>query len=177
MGSPISRTFGFFRKKVLLHGEIVSYQFIIEVAEEGQALEYLQSNRTQIENEIQEQVDLYLGKGVKIQDLRIRRGTIEIIVILGTAYAIYLGFSRYKNFIESAQLLKSQIGRIFRRWVERYGVRSVHDNVILSPDLPDVGMRTDSDKTLTMILLGYLLLSHAALLAFFIWIAVKKLGG
>lgn len=177
MDSPISRIRGFFKKTVELHGEIVSYQFIIEVAEEGSALEDLQSNRVGIENEIQEQVDLYLGKGVKIQDLRIKRGTIEIVVILGTAYAIYLGFSKYKNFIESAQLLKSQIRRIFRRWLERYGVRSVDGDVILSPNLPDVNMRTDSDKTLTMVLLIYLLLSHAALLAFFIWLAVKKFGG
>ena len=64
------------------------------------------------------------------------RGSIELIIVLGAVGTVYMGFSRYKNFIESVELLKSQIEGVLRLFMPASPVR-MEGSVIPGPALSE----------------------------------------
>jgi len=138
-----------------------------------------QSGKNRMQFEMEDAARALFGKDFYIRTVTVGRGSIELLVILATAGTFYMGFSRYKNFIESAQLLKSQLQGIVRKFIPEAG--EVNANFVPGPALAPVeasfaSSEFDSQRHsgLTMLLLWYVILSHAALLAIALWTIYKK---
>ena len=138
-----------------------------------------QSGKNSMQYEMNEVVRAVLGKDFYIRTVTVGKGSIELLVILATVGTIYMGFSRYKNFIESGQLLQSQLEGIIRKFISEPGEFS--STWVPGPSLAFVETafssgpeQATSAPSLTMIVIWYLILSHAALLAAALWTIFKK---
>jgi hypothetical protein len=110
-----------------------------------------------------------------------RRGSVEIVLVVAAVGTVYVLVSRYKNFVESINLLVRHLKRVIERffmgggpfrftvegsWSPERGL----DNAKMLPAAP-AGWR---EWDVSRILLAYLILSHAALLIVFIWLIVSR---
>jgi hypothetical protein len=69
-----------------------------------------------LRHDIEEQVRVTLGEEFQVSFFDIRPGSAHIIIGVATAmYAIYMAFSRYKSFVDSLNLLTSQVKDIVSR--------------------------------------------------------------
>jgi hypothetical protein len=59
---------------------------------------------------VQRQVDETLGVEFDVISVEIRRGSITVLIVIGTVGSILMTFSHYENFIKSMNLLVSQAG-------------------------------------------------------------------
>jgi hypothetical protein len=167
----------FFRRKIRIEGEVVSYRFTMYLLEEGTAYETLLKRQEDLEQGIRELMGKQVGmKELELRELTIQRGSIEVLIIIGAVTTFFLNFSRYKSFVESLQLLKSQIGEQFRRYISHHGVVSIRSSTLLGPSfIPTRSEGVNLDFQVSLVLLLYVIISHAALLTVFIWLLIKKL--
>ena len=57
-----------------------------------------------------------LGEKFDISEMKIRRGSVEILItICAIGFVVFEGFSKYKNFCDSLDLLKRQMGTMFQQ--------------------------------------------------------------
>lgn len=120
-----------------------------------------------------------LGREFRVRSMTIGRGSIEVIIVLAAVGSFYMGFSRYKNFMESLDLLRSQIQSILRRFMPNSD--SVSATWIPSPALVSVAENSTplalqwyTSHQIQMILLIYFIVSHAAILAVLVWLLIRK---
>ncbi len=118
-----------------------------------------------------------LGPEFDIRSMSIARGSIEIFVTIG---AVYYAVSRYKNFVESIELLNKQLAGVVRRFFEERFQRPIVADVFSTwePGSGLVGLAASdtpfSSAAWAYPLLWYVILSHAALLALFIWLLARR---
>lgn len=120
-----------------------------------------------------------LGPEFDVRSMSVTRGSIEILVTIG---AVYYALSRYKNFVESIELLASQLAGVVRRFLEEAMRHQPVPQLSVSgtwepgpalvrleafePVLPGIAWAYP--------LLWYVILRHAALLALFIWVLARR---
>lgn len=157
--------------------EVATLHFSIDIGEdiEADVWDRLQEFQTELELEIRDAVSSTLGTPFVISRLYFRRGTIEVTlgIALAAAYAAYSAISRYKSFVDSLTLLASQVRRILRRFFTRPGAAppAVSTTVVPSPAVltPLSQWFPIRDFSACKPLLWYLMVSHAALVALFVW--------
>lgn len=170
-----------------IYGLVGFLQFTAKIdgEEDGDAFLYRYATEThqKLEAEIQEQVTETLGSDFEVLDVRLGRGSLTILIAIGAVGTFYMGFSRYESFIKSVNLLVSQLKSAFQRFFER-----------ASPGPPDIDIsvtgswqpsatvlnarasfNSSSGFDYGIVLLVYLLLSHAVLLATLLWLLVRHL--
>jgi hypothetical protein len=105
-----------------------------------------------------------LGPEFDIRSMSLARGSIEIFVTIG---AVYYAVSRYKNFVESIELLTKQLAGVVRRFFEERLPGPIVADVSSTwePGSGLVGLAASdtpfSDAAWAYPLLWYVLLSHA----------------
>ncbi|MBI5473547.1 MAG: hypothetical protein HY961_14505 [Ignavibacteriae bacterium] len=170
--------FPFLGRRTTLSGDVVSIRFTIDFRNgrevDQEVWNFLQETRGELESDTKQAVEKILGPEFEVRSISFRRGSIEIIIIIGT---VYYAISRYKNFIESIEMLVSQLKSLFQRFFGRFGPQplSVHGTWSPGPALA----RAETIMSYgaidgTMILLWYIILSHAALLSVFIWMLLNR---
>ena len=130
----------------------------------------------ELEARIRELTERTLGPEFELRSVSYRRGSVEIVAIIGVAfYAV----SRYKNFVESLELLYSQLKIAIQSFSDSNvrGPTTVLGSWSPGPALVLAANRLGGTSSLetTSILLWYLILSHAALMTIFIWQIARSL--
>lgn len=119
-----------------------------------------------------------LGPEFDVRSMSLARGSIEIFVTIG---AVYYALSRYKNFVDSIELLASQLAGVVRRFLESEVLQPVPQGAVSATWEPGAGLvrletlePSPSGIAWAYPLLWYVILSHAALLALFIWLMARR---
>lgn len=114
-------------------------------------------------------VDNASGGRVHAVDVRLLRGSLDVIVFLG---ATYLAVSRWKNFVESVELIERQLSNLLARFfggsVGPY--RLAIQSRTLFPQA--LAQQPESGQTVDHRLTTYLMATNAAMLAVLIGLAV-----
>lgn len=125
--------------------------------------------------EISSAVHEALGPEFQVQSLTIGRGSIEILILIGTTY---YAVSRYKNFIESIELMVRQLKDIVKHFFERAAPMRVTVSATWTPGNGLASLAAPHDDAAAERVspaLWYLILSHAAMLAVVLWLLVERL--
>lgn len=164
-----------FTDQIVLSGDVAYYRFIVRVddyQEEENAWSQLLEVRRGMEEEMKKVTQDTLGTEFSVRSVTPIRGSIEILVVIGTTY---YAASKYKNFVDSLELLRNQLEGLVRRFFRQKNA-TVSSSMTLGPTVAIGGMTTPSVFDSNKLLLGYLILSHAAMLVLFIWIIVRRIG-
>lgn len=142
-------------------------------------LGYAREKRKQLEGEINAQVLATLGSEFAVQSIELHEGSIEIFVALTAVGTFFMGFSRYESFIKSVNLLISQISGLLRKLFGQLPGTPVAVTGSWQPGstvtAANQELRDSSGIETYDIVLGYLLLSHAALLSILLWLVIRHL--
>lgn len=164
-------------KTKILSGDVCSFHFYIEdayrkeVDGEFEDLYHLFKNKQEIiEKDIKAIIHKTFGPEFELQRLSIHRGSVEILLVIGTAYYVV---SKYKNFVESIELARSQIKTLLS------SEANIKSSSISATWLPGSSLaRIDQNLTLNNcynyqgLLIWYLLITHFILLGFAIFTAL-----
>jgi hypothetical protein len=113
-----------------------------------------------------------LGPPFEVRLVAVGRGSIEVIVLIGTTY---YAISRYKNFVESIELVVRQITDLVRHIFGRATPTPVTATGTWAPAqgmlaaLPRRRVRAGSS-----LVLWYLILSHAAMMVVILWFVLSR---
>jgi ABC-type uncharacterized transport system permease subunit len=176
----------FTRQTVEVSGVVCFFQFVVSSLDDEEDLlyRYAREMRQQIRDIIQKQVAETLGPEFQVLEVEMRPGSAVIAFALGTAFAIYMGFSRYESFIKSMGLLTSQISALFGHFFRtgpgqapfsgRVSVNGVwRPGPAMTSANQIVSLSSGIDSGL--LLLAYLVLSHAAMMGILLWLVVRHL--
>lgn len=174
------------RNPVFISGIVATIHITVDSAEYredkrndrvyGMAMEL----RQKLRHDIEEQVRIALGDEFQVAFWEIRPGSAHILVGVATAaFGIYMGFSRYKNFIESVNLLTDQIRdrvrAIFRNTSIDDGELSVRSTWTPGPSVALAGTAVrDPGPDYNKVMLVYLIATNAAMLAVLIWLVIHR---
>jgi hypothetical protein len=133
-------------------------------------------SREKVINEIRKTVYSTIGPRFEVRELEIRPGSVELIVVITTVGTLYYGISRYKNFIESLDLLASQLRRIF---VRLFNPTEVIVTAGWEPGTAFIHPSTSNQlatgsPALYGLLIGYLVVTNLVFIAFVLWQLVSK---
>jgi hypothetical protein len=138
----------------------------------------IEEGREQLEAEVSDAVRRDLGREFKVEEIVVQRGSVEILVFIATAY---YAASHYKDFIESVHLLVLHLRLLITRLLPRRSSQDVWVDAswVPSPLLAELErsqLVAPARWDINGALLLYLVLSNAALLAFLLWVAARRLG-
>jgi hypothetical protein len=162
---------------LILSGEVLLVRLIVQ-AEGLEGDETMWRIISQEGYELRERmaasVHEHVGPEFDIRSMSFARGSLEILVVIGT---LYYGVSRYKNFVESIELSVAQLKRVVSAFFDRRmpSPVSVQGNWTPGPGLVQAtprlsgGIIGDSPG----LVVWYLVLSHAAMLAVLLWLLVR----
>jgi hypothetical protein len=85
----------------------------------------VQETKSKMDSAIGDIVRKNLGPDFHVRETRLSRGSIEVLVIIGTIGTIYYAVSKYKNFVESIQLLKTQLADLLKGYVDSQNNQSI----------------------------------------------------
>jgi len=164
------RLFKFGRELVLV-GDVAYFRVVMTGKEEEQMFRNMVEIRKEIQRNMSRLAKETVGPEFEITNMTVGRGSVELLITLGATYVV---ISRYKNFIESLNLFRRQLETIIRDYGPFAEV-----NATWSPApalaVAQAGSPSFESQSLTQVLLlAYLILSHAALLTVFIWLVVKR---
>jgi len=170
--APIFGLIGYLQFTADVEG--VDNGFLFRVAQEGHA---------RLELEIRRQVESTLGSDFEVVRVTVDKGSAQILVVLGIAVTIFMTFSRYESFIKSVNLLVSQIKGFLRRFFESASPGAPGIDVSVTGSWqPSQAVLSAQEKLSAstgldygLLLLVYLVLSHAALSVLMIWLVIKHL--
>jgi hypothetical protein len=146
-------------------------------------LAYARERYRELEAEIDNEVRQTLGPEFEVQNVELHKGSITVLVVLGVAGTIYMGFSRYESFIKSVNLLVSQLKGLLQRFFAQPPGVAANSPVSVTGSWQPGPVVTAASHVLSsstgidscQIVLGYLLLSHAALVAVLLWLVTRHL--
>ena len=146
-------------------------------------LGYARELHRQLEGDIDRQVQETLGPDFEVLNVEFRKGSLEVLVVLGAVGTFYMGFSRYESFVKSVNLLVSQIKGLLQRFFGRAPGAPVQTPISVTGSWQPGPVVTAANQMLSVssginsshFVLGYLLLSHAALLCVLLWLVVRHL--
>jgi hypothetical protein len=116
-----------FIKSKVFKGEVARLTVLIDFEDEhddqiyteNQLLQSFQKKEKELELEISELISKYLGKQYTLESISIKKGSITIIAIIAATIATFDLISKYKDFIDSLDLLKNQVSRLINRYIRR----------------------------------------------------------
>jgi hypothetical protein len=135
-------------------------------------LKILSNSQRQLQEEVSAAVRKSLGPEFEVRSLTIGRGSIEILVLVGTVYHV---ISSYKDFIESMELMLRQVKEAVRNYFEstvpiRATVNGSWTPVgEIIPSSPPIG---EAGVGVNRIVIWYLIISHASMLAVLLWLLI-----
>jgi hypothetical protein len=175
----MSRLSRFFMRARIISGDVCLVRLTVtspdDVRLDDFAPKILGNSELRLRDEIADAVKQSLGQEFEVRSMTIGRGSIEILVLIGTAYYVV---SRYKNFVESMELMVRQVKGVVRRFFEStLPIRAVVDGswapiggiVQSSPLQPEPGQERN------MYVVWYLILSHAGMLTVLLWLLIRNL--
>jgi hypothetical protein len=177
----------FSKQTVAVYGTVGFLQFRVKADAEEEEDDFLygyaRKTHRELESEIRQQVEQTLGSNFEVLEVRLSRGSVEILIIIGATGTFYMGFSRYESFIKSVNLLVSQLKSVLRKFFERVNPGPPEIDISVTGNWQPTGTVLNAREKLEassgfdygLTLLIYLLLSHAALLATFVWLLIRHL--
>lgn len=175
------------KQTVPIYGAIGFLQFAAKIDGEGKnddfLYEYARETHRELEGEIRQQVERTLGSDFEVLEVRLDRGSVAILVVIGAVGTFYMGFSRYESFVKSVNLLVSQMKAVLRRFFERVnpgppdidlsvtGSWQPSANILIAREK----LESSSGFDYGLALLVYFLLSHATLLGALVWLLIRHL--
>lgn len=133
---------------------------------------YLDNSEIGLRDEVEKAVRTTLGSEFHLDALAMGPGSIEIFVLIGTAY---YALSRYKSLVESIELLVSQLKTIVQRFFERMAPMHSIVRATWSPGrgLLAAARTRSSSRSHAALVTWYLVLSHAAMLGALLWLLLE----
>lgn len=155
----------------VISGEVAFFRVYVQYRhhEEEELIPSYLDFLDKLKNDIKQEMVKSLGEAFHIKSITIGRGSIEVLIVIGTTY---YAISRYKNFIESLELLSSQIRNVANRFFSANRPESPDISVTWTPGRALALLDRSRDRLLPIqnnILLYYLIISHAVLLSFLLW--------
>src|SRR5205814_5032292 len=103
-------------------GEVLFVRLVVESPSDVQSDDWLwaiaQKEGYRLREEMNAAIHEHLGPEFDVRSMSFARGSLEILVVVGT---LYYAVSRYKNFVESIELLLAQLRRIVSDFFEPRG--------------------------------------------------------
>lgn len=166
----------------VLSGAVCTIHIIIKNVDsesEDQVLRGLWHPFSDLRSEILATTHQVLGPEFDIRSMSLARGSIEIFVTIG---AIYYAMSRYKNFVESIELLATQLTGVVRRLLDPMINQPISTISIWATWEPGPGLiRLEVEDHPSPVngfwaypLLWYVIVTHAALLTLLIWLFARR---
>ena len=129
-----------------------------------------------LKSEVEDILKKILGDQFEVRRLTVVRGSVEVLILIGTTY---YAVSRYKNFIESINLLTSQIKSLFSKIAsQNQPSTSIEVTGDWSPSPALINAEVASSRVtsnpILLIMLLYIILSHAAMLTVIIYQFLQK---
>lgn len=116
----------------------------------------------------------HLGPEFDVRSMSFARGSVEILLVVGT---LYYAVSCYKNFVESIELLLTQLRRIVSDFFDQRGPGpvSVTANWTPGPGLVQSAAAVSGLGVSTNVsaVVWYLIVSHAAMLTAMLWLLLN----
>jgi hypothetical protein len=100
-----------FNKRVVLSGDVAYFRCVMTAEDENRLWDLAVESRSNLQYEIERVVHDTIGPEFTVRDVRVVRGSVTLLFAIGTTYYV---ISRYKNFMESLELLQSQLKRAMR---------------------------------------------------------------
>jgi hypothetical protein len=173
----MSRMFQTLKRSQVISGDVCLVRLHV-TSPEDRLLDWptkiLGNSEYRLREEISEVVQQSLGPEFEVRSMTVGRGSIEILVLIGTAfYAI----SRYRSFVESMELLMRQLRKVVRFFFERSAQMSVSVSGSWTPmgGIPGAFSYSLEDQNGNTLILWYLILSHAGMLAVLLWLLIGSL--
>jgi hypothetical protein len=150
---------------------------------DGDLLGYARERHRELEADIYRQAQETLGADFEVLNVEFRKGSFVLLVALGAVGTFYMGFSRYESFIKSVNLLVSQLRGLLQRFFGEAPLAPAQTPVSVTGSweptpvviAANQGLRVSAGIDSSHFVLGYLLLSHAALLTLLMWLVVRHL--
>lgn len=158
----------------VLVGDVAYFRVVLSSENDSDLIGIIMERQRRMKEEMDVMVKQTLGPEFEVRSMTIGRGSVEILIIIASTYYVV---SRWKNFIESLELLKRQIESVFRQQVPLVG--KTEATWTPGPAVANVQAGTFSAEAPRFTqagLLIYLIVSHAALLTAFLWLLIKKLS-
>jgi hypothetical protein len=158
-----------FRQKVPIYGDFLTFRYIISAVDPSPSSDTLLAERLQAEHnplrdEINKVVGNILGKNFTVSELAIKNGSVEVLVVISAIGVVYMGLSRYKNFIESIDLLRTHVRDIIshRADVPAPTITSTWEpSPLVVRNLND--NQSSDNNPLLLVLVAYILITHFSL--------------
>lgn len=168
-----------FGRSLILSGEVLVVRLTVETGrEEGDQIlwDITRKESFRLRDEMADAVHKHMGPEFDVRSMSFARGSVELLVVIGT---LYYAVSRYKNFVESIELLVAQLKRVVTGFFDqRLGpssLISVQGNWTPGPGLAQAAPRLSGGLIGESpgLVVWYLVLSHAAMLAVLLWLLVR----
>jgi hypothetical protein len=174
--SKLSR---FFMGARVISGDVCLVRLSVTSPDDGLLddfpMKILGNSELRLRDEIADAVKQSLGQEFEVRSMTIGRGSVEILVLIGTTYYVV---SRYKSFVESMELMVRQVKEVVRRYFER----TAPMRVLVSGSWTPVGgiiqsspFQPEPVQARNTFVVWYLILSHAGMLIVLLWLLVKGL--
>jgi len=169
-----------FRRSLILSGEVLVVRLTVEAddPENDQRLSGIASqDGHRLREEIAVAVHKHMGPEFDVRSMSFARGSLELAIVVGT---LYYAVSRYKNFVESIELLIAQLKRVVTSFfgpprmlglVFAQGSWTPGPGLAQAAPVPYAEVGGESRS----LVVWYLVLSHAAMLAALLWLLVRGL--
>ena len=165
--------------RLILSGEVLFVRLVVESTSDSSNDEWLwataQKEGYRLREEMNAAIHEHLGPEFDVRSMSLARGSLEILVVIGT---LYYAVSRYKNFIESVELAVAQLKRVVGSFFERRGPVQLPVRATWNPG-PGLVLSSRSfamglDGGVSGLVVCYLVLSHAAMLAMLMWLLISR---
>jgi hypothetical protein len=135
----------------------------------------LSNSEQRLRKEITSVVKESLGPEFEVRALAVGRGSVEIVILIGTVYYVV---SRYKNFVDSIELMVRQLQQAVRHFFEISAPTRVSVSGSWTPGagLWQAGVApAETPRSSSHLLLVYMVISHAGMLVVLVWLLVWTL--
>lgn len=166
-----------FGRSLMLSGEVLLVRLVVQAEEpEGDGTLWVIAQREsyRLREEIAAAVHQHMGPEFDVRSMSFALGSLEILVVVGT---LYYAVSRYKNFVESIELSVSQLKRVVSAFFGQRMPGPVPVQGSWSPGpgfvqaAPGLSGRLMGESS--SLIVWYLILSHAAMLAVLLWLLIQ----
>ena len=171
---------GFLPRKIVLRGDVFTIRLYATARPDRELddrlYEFMLQLRPEYEDEVRRVVGEHLGKEFEVRSVDFIPGSAEVLMVIRTAY---YAVANYDSFIKSVELLASHLRGLLARILRGFGPRpvTVSGNWVSGPALVRAEQAVHRWETFdpSSLLLLYLILSHAGLIAVLVWILVARL--
>ena len=171
------------RRRYQLFGEIARLSFTATDHHDDGPRDHLwhiaESVRTELEGEMNRVTRATLGPSFELQEVQFEHGSLHIHAVLVAIEAVYVTVAHYHHFNKSIDLLVRQLRSIIGRVLGRQHPSRIEVVAVWVPTPMLAAPESEDDEagpySLQRLVVGYLILSHAALIAVLVWLIVTHL--